>query len=81
MANVALREITPTHVVLRGIGHDRVWSMPADTVVLVGYHEPNREIADHLTGGPFRVQLIGDVNGTNSIQAAIHAAAAVARQL
>ena len=47
---MALREITPTEVVVRGIGNDVVDTYPADTVVIVSYHEPNRELADHLAG-------------------------------
>ena len=77
--NMALREITPTEVVARGLGTDTHRAFPADTVVIVSYHEPNRDIADHLHGRPFRVQLVGDVNGTSSIQAAIHAASAATR--
>ena len=47
---MALREITPTEVVVRGIGNDVVDTYPADTVVIVSYHEPNRELADLLAG-------------------------------
>ncbi len=53
----------------------------ADTVVIAGYHEPNRGLADALVGAPFGVHLAGNVNGTSSIQAAIHSAATVARVL
>jgi 2,4-dienoyl-CoA reductase-like NADH-dependent reductase (Old Yellow Enzyme family)/thioredoxin reductase len=78
---MALREITPTAVVVRGIGNDVVDTIAADTVVIVSYHDPNRDIADHLEGQAFNLHLAGDVNGTNSIQAAIHAASALARNL
>jgi NADPH-dependent 2,4-dienoyl-CoA reductase/sulfur reductase-like enzyme len=76
-----LREITPTEVVACGIGNDLVRSFPADTVVIATYHHPNAELADHLEAAGVRVHRVGDVNGTQSIQAAIHAAAAVARAL
>ena len=78
---MALREITADEVVVRGIGADVERRIPADTVVIVSYHEPNRDLADLLDGQPFGVHLVGDVNGTNTIQAAIHAAAAVARRI
>jgi NADPH-dependent 2,4-dienoyl-CoA reductase/sulfur reductase-like enzyme len=78
---MALREITADEVVVRGIGADVERRLPADTVVVVTYHEPNRDLADLLDGQPFGVHLVGDVNGTNTIQAAIHAAAAVARRI
>ena len=78
---MALREITPTEVVVRGIGNDVVDTYPADTVVIVSYHEPNRDIVDHLGGHDFNVHLAGDVTGTSNIQAAIHAASALARRI
>ena len=57
--------------------------LEADTVVVVSYHEPNSGLADHLhsfmADAPWTVHLTGDVNGTNSIQAAIHESAAIAR--
>ena len=81
VANVALREITATDVTVRGIGTDIARTFPADTVVIVSYHDPNRELADHLAGQSFGLHLVGDVNGTNSIQAAIHGASAVGRVL
>ena len=78
---MALREITASGVHVRGIGNDLTRRVPADTVVIVTYHEPNRELADHLDGYGFGVHLVGDVNGTGTIQAAVHGAAAVARHL
>jgi 2,4-dienoyl-CoA reductase-like NADH-dependent reductase (Old Yellow Enzyme family) len=79
--NVALREITPTGVVVHGIGHDGTEVLPADTVVVVSYHHPNVELADHLGGHEFELHLVGDVTGTSSIYDAIHSAAAIARTL
>ena len=78
---MALREITTTEVVARGLGNEAERRLPADTVVIVSYHEPNRDLADLLEGQSFGVHLVGDVNGTNTILAAIHGAAAVARRL
>ena len=79
--NVALREITPTQVVVHGIGHDVTQDLPADTVVIVSYHQPNVELADHLVEQDFELHLVGDVTGTSSIYDAIHSAAAIARAL
>lgn len=77
--NVALREITPASVVLRSLGASRVRELPADTVAVVSYHEPNDGIAACLAGGPWNVHRAGSVTGTDSILAAVHGAAAVAR--
>ena len=57
---------------------ERRRSIPARTVVLVGYNHPNRELAEWFEGDP-RVHLVGDVTGTNGIMAAIHQAAQTAR--
>jgi NADPH-dependent 2,4-dienoyl-CoA reductase/sulfur reductase-like enzyme len=78
---MALREITPSEVVLRGIGNDLCRTVPADTVVVATYHEPDDELAAHLDGRGFGVHVVGNANGTDSIMAAIHGAAAVARTL
>ena len=61
----------------------------ADTVVIVSYHDCNSELADYLRAEmagqpdapPFNMHLVGDVNGTNSIMAAIHAGAQVGREI
>ncbi len=79
--SMALREITPTEVVARGIGNELVRNFPADTVVIATYHEPNAEITDYLREAGRNVHLAGNVNGTDTIQAAVHSAAAVARAL
>ncbi len=79
--SMALREITTTEVVVRGIGNELVRTFPADTVVIATYHEPNAEITDYLRAAGLTVHLAGNVNGTDTIQAAVHSAAAVARAL
>lgn len=78
---MALRRITPTEVVVRGVGNDLERTFAADTVVIATYHEPNAELADHLRAAGLSVHLAGDVNGTDTIQAAIHGASAIARRL
>jgi hypothetical protein len=81
MPNMMLGAITATHVEMRGLGNNVVRTFPSDTVVLAGYHEPNCGLADALAGQSFGVHLAGNVNGTSSIQAALHSAAAIARGL
>ncbi|MYL08663.1 MAG: FAD-dependent oxidoreductase, partial [Acidimicrobiia bacterium] len=86
---VALREITPDAVVTRNLGTYTERRFEADTVVIVSYHACNRDLADYLTAEmsgqpdtpPFNMHLVGDVNGTNSIMAAIHAGARVGREI
>ncbi len=79
--SMALRRVTPTEVELRGIGNDLTRTLVADTVVIATYHEPDVELADHLRAAGLSVHLAGNVNGTDSIQAAIHGAATIARAI
>ena len=70
--------------VVHGIGHDVTQELPADTVVVVSYHQPNVELADHLTEpltAGCRLHLVGDVTGTSSILRRHPPAAAIARAL
>ena len=86
---VALREITPEAVVTRDLGTYTERSFEADTVVIVSYHDCNSELADYLQAEmseqtdtpPVNLHLVGDVNGTNSIMAAIHAGARIGREI
>ena len=78
---MAIRAITPSVVVARCIGNDLERTFAADTVVIVSFHEPNDDLAEHLRGHGFGVHLVGDVNGTSSIQAAIHGAASVVQSI
>ncbi len=76
---VALREVTPTTVELSSLGTGRVRTLPADTVAIVSYHQPNDDISACLEGGPWGLHRVGSVTGTDSILAAVHSASAVAR--
>ena len=86
---VALRAITPEAVLTRDLGTYTERSFEADTVVIVSYHDCNNELADYLKAEmsdqpdtpPFNMHLVGDVNGTNSIMAAIHAGAHIGREI
>jgi NADPH-dependent 2,4-dienoyl-CoA reductase/sulfur reductase-like enzyme len=82
---MALRRITDTAVTAAGLGSGRERTFPADTVCIVTYHDLNDDLAGHLVAvhadAPFTVHLIGNANGTDSIQGAIHGAAAVTRTM
>jgi hypothetical protein len=76
-----LRSINPDAVEIGVLFTERVRRVPARTVVLVGYNEPNRDLAVELAGSDIPVHLIGDVSGRSSIMTAIHAAAALGRSI
>ena len=64
---------------------ERRRALEAQMVVIVTYNHPNRELADclieeipELNG---KVHLVGDVSGTNGVQAAIHQAANLTRSI
>jgi 2,4-dienoyl-CoA reductase-like NADH-dependent reductase (Old Yellow Enzyme family) len=76
-----LRAVTADAVEIGVLFTDRVRRLPAQTVVIVGFNEPNRELAAELAGRGLPVHLIGDVRGRNSIMTAIHAGAALGRTI
>ena len=76
-----LREVNPQEVEIGVLFTPRSRRLAARTVVIVGYNEPNRELADELTGAGYQPHLIGDVRGRSSIMTAIHGAAALARAI
>jgi 2,4-dienoyl-CoA reductase-like NADH-dependent reductase (Old Yellow Enzyme family) len=83
-----LRDIHDDSVDIGVLFTDRIRSVPAQTVVIVSYGQPNRELGDYLAvddaagdTARWRVSSIGDVTGTNGVMPAIHQAAAVARSL
>jgi 2,4-dienoyl-CoA reductase-like NADH-dependent reductase (Old Yellow Enzyme family) len=47
------------------------FTVPADTVVLVSYNRPNREIADALVGKDYEVRVVGDANSPRYLILAI----------
>jgi len=79
--SMALQEITSDAIVVRGLGNDLRRTIPADTVVIATYHEPNADLADHLRDAGLTVHVVGDATGTDTIQAAIHGAAAICRTI
>jgi hypothetical protein len=53
----------------------------ADTVIMIGYNEPNRELADFLAGNGVPVYVVGDASGTRTLKTAIHSGNAIAQRL
>jgi 2,4-dienoyl-CoA reductase-like NADH-dependent reductase (Old Yellow Enzyme family) len=76
-----LREIREGEVDLGVQFTDRSRTLEAGLVVLIGFNQPNRELAEALAGSGKSVHLIGDVRGRNSIMSAIHAGAALGRSI
>lgn len=76
-----LRAINPQEVEIGVLFTQRSRRLPARTVVLVTFNEPNRALAEALAGDGYSPHLIGDVRGRNSIMTAIHAGAELARAI
>ena len=76
-----LRRITPDEVEIGVLFTERVRRIPARTVVLISFNEPNRALANALQAEGYAVRMIGDVLGRNSIMTAIHGAAELARAI
>jgi 2,4-dienoyl-CoA reductase-like NADH-dependent reductase (Old Yellow Enzyme family) len=76
-----LRSITPDAVDIGVLFTERVRRLPARTVVVVGFNEPNRDLAETLSSSGVPVHLIGDVGGRSSIMTAIHSAATLGRSI
>ncbi len=83
--SMAIRQITETEVVAYGLGLGRKQTFAADTVCLVTYHVPNDELVGYLNENHaeagLNLHVIGNANGTDTIQAAIKSAAKVTRSL
>jgi 2,4-dienoyl-CoA reductase-like NADH-dependent reductase (Old Yellow Enzyme family)/thioredoxin reductase len=76
-----LREITGNDVEIGVLFTDRSRRIGANTVVLVGFNEPNRDLAETLTEAGVPHHLIGDARGRNSIMTAIHDGANLGRTI
>jgi len=76
-----LQRITADDVEVGVLFTDRARRLPAKTVIIVGYNEPNRGLAAELADSGVPVHLIGDVRGRNSIMTAIHGAAELGRRI
>ncbi|MEN3950165.1 FAD-dependent oxidoreductase [Iodidimonas sp. SYSU 1G8] len=78
-----IRNITSDEVEIGVLFTDRVRRIPAKTVVLVSFNQPNRDLAEQLAArfSNVKIHLVGDVRGRNSMMTAIHEAAEVARAI
>jgi 2,4-dienoyl-CoA reductase-like NADH-dependent reductase (Old Yellow Enzyme family) len=76
-----LRRITADAVDVGVAFTERSEQLDARLVILVGFNEPNRELAQALVGAGLECHQIGDILGRNSIMNAIHAGAALGRRL
>ncbi|QIX53875.1 FAD-dependent oxidoreductase [Rhodococcus sp. DMU1] len=80
--HMGIDEITPVEVRATPLGTSRTMTFAADTVVLTGYRTPERELADYLTDEcNLNVHVVGDANGGQTLQEAIHQAATLVRTL
>ena len=76
-----LQHINAEEVEISVLFTSRRRSIAAQTVVFVGYNEPNRLLWRSLQGNGPKVHMIGDVRGRNSIMSAIHAGAELGRNI
>jgi pyruvate/2-oxoglutarate dehydrogenase complex dihydrolipoamide dehydrogenase (E3) component len=76
-----IRGITEDAVELGVQYTTRTRSVEASLVVLVGFNEPNRDLAQELNAESVTHHLIGDVRGRNSLMSAIHAGASLGRTI
>lgn len=76
-----LERITPIDVHVGVVGGTGRSHFKADTVVIVGYNHPNRELADALISTGGRPHLVGDAAGGVGLQKAIKEGHMAARLL
>ena len=72
-----LESIQSESVTITWIDTQKFVEVPADTVVICGFHHPNRELSEALEDMGISHHLIGDVNGTQDLQRAIAEATAL----
>lgn len=82
---MALRRISGADVTGYSLGLGAERSFDADTVCIVTFHDLNDELATYLADehgdAGFAVHVIGNANGTDTIQAAIRSASKVTRAM
>ena len=76
-----LKRITADAVEIGVLFANRSRTLPAKTVVFVGFNEPNRALWQSLQGNGPPAHMIGDVRGHNSILSAIHAGNELGRSI
>ena len=80
-----MQAITEDEVLIGVPFTERIRALRANMVVLVTYNHPNRDLAEYILKENSylegKVHLVGDVSGTNGVQAAIHQAANLTRSI
>ena len=76
-----LREIRNGEVDVGVMFTERCRTLPARTIIIVGYNEPNRHLAEELEAAGISTHQIGDVQGRNNIRNAIHSGALLGRAI
>ena len=76
-----IERITPDEVQVGVLGGTKSTTHKADTVVMVGYNHPNRELADAMVATGGRTHLVGDAAGGVGLQKAIKEGHMAARLL
>lgn len=77
-----LRRIDADEVEIGVLFTPRVRRVPAKTVVVVSFNQPNRDLVSALNpGNRYQMHLIGDVQGRSGIMNAIHGGAEVGRRI
>ncbi|MCL7466843.1 FAD-dependent oxidoreductase [Phaeovulum sp. NW3] len=68
-------EITKGQVDFGVLFTKRVRSVEADTVVIVGFNQPNRYLVETLEAQGRRIHLVGNVSGRSDLMSALHSSA------
>lgn len=76
-----LREITAEDVEIGVLYTQRSRRIAADTVVIVGFHQPNRWIYEALAESGRPAHMVGDVLGRRDMTSALHSAAEVGSRI
>ncbi len=83
--SMAIRSIDADSITAYGLGNALERTFEADTVCIVTYPEPNDGLGEYFAAEhgdlPFTVTTIGNADGTDSIQQAIHSAARATRNM
>ncbi|MFT4149361.1 MAG: FAD-dependent oxidoreductase [Paracoccaceae bacterium] len=70
-----LLRITPDRVEIGVLFTERLRVIEADTVVIVGFNQPNRELVPAIEAQGRRLHVIGNVAGRGDLMSALHSAA------
>ncbi len=76
-----LLRITPDAVEIGVLFTERLRRIEADTVVVIGFHQPNRDLVEPLREGTRPVHLVGNILGRNDLMSALHSASELVETL